>query len=156
MPSVTLASALIGFVSGLRAMTGVAAVTWAARLRAVHLEDTGLAFLGYAATPYVATALALAEGVADKLPGTPSRTIPASFGTRLATAGFAGAALGRSAGEPVTGLVTALAGCVAGTLGGFRARAALAEALGDDLPAALIEDAVTVGLAALAVRLARR
>ena len=48
----------IGVVAGLRALTAPAAVSWAAALRWLHLETTPLAFMGYAATPYIFTVLA--------------------------------------------------------------------------------------------------
>jgi uncharacterized membrane protein len=41
---------LIGVVAGLRALTPLAAVSCAARLVWLHLENTWLAFLGFAAT----------------------------------------------------------------------------------------------------------
>ena len=68
---------LIGVVAGLRSMTAPAVVSWAARLGWLHLEDTGLAFLGYAFTPWVLSVLAIGELIADKLPKTPSRKAPA-------------------------------------------------------------------------------
>ena len=46
---------LIGVIAGLRALTPLAAVSWAARLGWLHLENTWLAFLGFAATPYIVT-----------------------------------------------------------------------------------------------------
>ncbi len=46
-------------------------------------------------------------------------------------------------------------GAVVGTLGGYAARMRLAEALGKDLPAALIEDLVAIVGAALIVVSAR-
>ena len=74
---------LIGMVSGLRAMTAPAAVSWAAHLGWLHLENTWLAFLGFAATPYVFSLLAIGELITDQLPGTPSRKVPMQFGTRI-------------------------------------------------------------------------
>jgi uncharacterized membrane protein len=47
-------------------------VSWAAHLGWLHLQDTWLAFLGATVTPYIFSALALAELVIDKLPSTPS------------------------------------------------------------------------------------
>jgi uncharacterized membrane protein len=44
---------------------------------------------------------------------------------------------------------------VLGTLGGSALRARLAKAIGRDLPAALIEDAIAIVLAILAVRAGR-
>jgi uncharacterized membrane protein len=57
---------LIGIVSGLRALMGLAAISWASRLHWIHLEDTKLAFLGYVATPYIVSLLALVELVTDQ------------------------------------------------------------------------------------------
>jgi uncharacterized membrane protein len=62
---------LIGVVAGLRSMTAPAAVSWAAQLGWLRLENTGLAFLGYAATPYILSVLAVGELIIDKLPKTP-------------------------------------------------------------------------------------
>jgi len=59
---------LIGVIAGLRAMTAPAAISWAARLGFLHLDTTPLAFLGYAATPYIVTLLAVVELVTDQLP----------------------------------------------------------------------------------------
>jgi len=56
---------LIGVIAGLRAMTAPAAMSWAARLGFLHLDTTPLAFLGYAATPYIVTLLAVVELVTD-------------------------------------------------------------------------------------------
>jgi uncharacterized membrane protein len=135
---------LIGVVAGLRAMTAPAAVSWAARLGFLHLDGTPLAFLGYAATPYIVTLLAIVELVTDQLPSTPSRKVPMQFGARIVTGGLSGAAIGASAGALLGGLVAGVIGALIGTLGGAAARAWLAAALGKDLPAALIEDVVAI------------
>jgi uncharacterized membrane protein len=58
-------------------------------------------------------------------------------------------AVGLSAGAALAGLVLGLVGAVLGTLGGAAARGLLAARFGRDLPAALIEDFVAVGGAAL-------
>ena len=135
---------LIGIVAGLRAMTAPAAVSWAARLGWLNLAPTGLAFLGYAFTPWVLTVLALGELVTDQLPTTASRTVPIQFGTRLLTGGLSGAAIGAANGALVIGLVGGILGAVIGTLGGRTFRARLAAAFGSDPPAAYIEDAVAI------------
>ena len=49
------------------------------------MENTWLAFLGFAATPYILTVLAIGELIADKLPKTPSRKAPLGFGGRIVT-----------------------------------------------------------------------
>ena len=148
---VLLLALVIGIVSGLRAMTAPAAVSWAARLGWLDLSGTGLAWLGYAATPWILTALALGELVTDQLPGTPSRTVPIQFATRVLTGGLSGAAIGAAGGRLAMGLAAGMAGAVIGTLGGHAARARLASALGSDRPAALLEDAVAIGTALLVV-----
>lgn len=135
---------LIGVIAGLRAMMAPAAVSVAARAGWLPLAPTGLAFLGYAFTPWVFTLLALGELVTDQLPSTPSRTVPIQFGTRLLSGGLSGGAIGAASGMLLPGLIAGAAGAVAGTLGGRAFRARLASAFGRDRPAALIEDAVAI------------
>ena len=118
-------------------MTAPTAVSWAARLGWLHLENTWLAFLGFTATPYVMPALAVGELINDKLPKTPSRKTPLPFIARILAGGLSGAALG----QPVAGAL----GAVAGTLGGYEFRSRLVKATGGkDLPIALLEDAIAV------------
>jgi uncharacterized membrane protein len=138
---------LIGIVAGLRALTPLAAVSWAAKTGGLHLEGTPLAFLGYAYSPYIFTVLALAELVSDKLPKTPSRKTPPQFITRVVTGALSGAAIGAGSHSLFVGLIAGVVGAVVGTLGGAAARTKLADAFGKDLPAALAEDVVTIVLA---------
>ncbi len=142
---------LIGIIAGLRSMIAPAAVSWAARLGWLNLAPTGLALLGAAITPWILTALALGELVADKLPSTPSRTVPVGFAARILSGGLSGAAIGAAGGSLLTGLISGAIGAVIGTVGGRAARGQLAAALGTDRPAALIEDAVAIGGAFLIV-----
>jgi len=146
---VYLLALAIGIVAGLRAMTAPAAVSWAARLGLLDLEGTWLAFLGYAWTPWILTALALGELVTDQLPQTPSRVVPVQFGTRVLTGALAGAAIGTAAGSFIAGAVVGAVGAVIGTLGGGAFRARVATAFGRDRPAAFIEDAIAIGAALL-------
>jgi uncharacterized membrane protein len=114
----------------------------------MHLEGTWLAFLGYAWTPYILSALALAELVTDQLPKTPSRKVPMQFGARIVTGGFCGTALGASGGTWIAGLVAGVIGAIVGTLGGYEFRTrlvAMATTSGRDLPIALLEDAIAIG-----------
>ncbi len=143
--SVDVLAFLIGVIAGLRALTAPAAVSWAARLGWIHLENTGLAFMGYAFTPWIFTLLAIGELINDKLPKTPSRKAPGSFGARIVTGALSGAALGASGGSLAGGLVAGALGAVAGTLGGYEARTRMVRATGGkDLPIALLEDAIAV------------
>jgi uncharacterized membrane protein len=142
---------LIGVIAGLRAMTAPAAISLAARAGRLDLTTTSLAFLGYAYTPWIFTALALVELVTDQLPTTPSRTVPIQFGTRILMGGLTGGAIGASDGALVPGVIAGVVGAVIGTLGGRAGRARLAAAFGSDRPAAVIEDVIAIGGAVLIV-----
>jgi len=147
---ILLLALLIGVVAGLRALTAPAAVAWAASLGWLTLPDGWLSWLGHGWTPWILTALALAELVTDQLPSTPSRTVPVQFGTRIVTGALCGAALGAAGGLLPAGALAGAVGAVTGTLSGRAARARLAGVFGQDRPAALIEDAVAI-LGALAI-----
>ena len=152
---VYLLALLIGVVAGLRAFTAPAAVSWAAYLGWLRLDDTWLAFLGYAWTPWILTLLALVELVTDQRPSTPSRTVPMQFGARIVMGAVAGAAVTAAGRSLISGGVAGIVGAVIGTLGGGTARTRLAAAFGRDLPAALVEDAVAIIAAVLIVITAR-
>ena len=133
---------LIGVISGLRSLTGLAAVSWGASLGWLHLENTWLSFLGFTATPYILSALAIGELINDKLPKTPSRKSLVPFTVRVVTGALCGDALGAAL---VGGLLAGAFGGVAGTLGGYEFRARLVRAIGGkDLPIALLEDAIAI------------
>ena len=150
--SVYILALLIGIVAGLRTMTAPAAISWAAALGWLPLEGTWLAFLGYAYTPWIFTALALVELVTDQLPTTPSRKVPMQFGARIVMGALGGAAIGTAGGMLIGGLVAGVVGAVIGTLGGYAARTRLVAASGGkDLPIALLEDVVAIGGAFLIV-----
>ncbi len=143
---------LIGVASGLRALTPLAAVSWAARLGWLHLENTWLAFLGFRATPYIVSVLAIGELINDKLPSAPSRKAPPGFIARIVTGALCGAAVGVGSQALVGGLAVGAIGAVAGTLGGYEFRSRLVKAIGGrDLPIALLEDVIAIGGAFLIV-----
>ena len=141
---IVVLSFLIGIISGLRAMTAPAAVSWAAHLGWIDLSQSWLAFLGYSWMPWIFTLLAIAELINDQLPNTPSRKVPPQFGARVIMGALSGAALGVPANMLVAGLIAGVVGAVAGTYGGAAVRGRLAASFGRDLPAALIEDVVAV------------
>ena len=142
---------VMGIIAGLRTMTAVAAVSWAAHLGWLPLQGTPLRFLGYAAAPYILSVLAIVELITDQLPKTPSRKVPVQFGARLVCGALVGAAMGVRGPGLVVGLIFGVLGAVIGTYGGAAVRANLARSFGKDLPAALIEDVVAIGGAALVV-----
>jgi uncharacterized membrane protein len=153
MSMIYFLAALMGVVAGLRTMTAPAAVSWAAWAGRLNLGGTWLAFLGYVWAAGVLTVAALAEFVGDQLPSTPSRKVPVQFAARVFSGALSGTAMAFDGGSPWAGAVAGGIGAVIGTLGGAAARAKLAAAFGRDRPAALLEDGVAVGGAALIVAL---
>lgn len=140
-------SLAIGFVAGLRAVTALMVVSWAACFNWLDVRHTWAAFLGHTVTAVVITLLAVGELVADQRPTTPSRTEPASFAFRIFCGAFSGAALAAGANmSAVLGIVCGCVGAIAGTLGGHRARTGLVRSLQvRDRTIALPEDLIAVG-----------
>lgn len=96
----------------------------------------------------VAAVLVGVELVGDKLPTTPSRLGPPILAGRLLGGGLGGAVLARRAGRhPVIGALLGGGGALTGSFAGFRYRQVVADRGWPDLPAALAEDALAVGLA---------
>src|SRR5580765_239472 len=103
--SIYVLAFLIGVVAGLRTMTAPAVVSWAARVGWLKLAGTPLAFMGGAVTPWIFTAAAIGELIADKLPKTGSRKAPGPFIARIVSGSLCGAAVGASGGSLAGGLV---------------------------------------------------
>lgn len=143
----------IGIVAGLRAMTPLAAIAWAAWLGILPLTGTPLGWFGHIAALVLFSLFAVGELITDQLPNTPSRKVLPQVTARIVTGGLTGVAIGLVLGSWIGGLVAGVVGAVIGTYGGAWARARLAGAFKRDLPAALIEDVVAVGGAALIVAL---
>jgi uncharacterized membrane protein len=126
----------IGFVSGLRAFTSLAAL---ALSRGVGLWAI---VLGVAA---------LGEYAADASPKIPSRTAFPSIVVRPASGAVAGWFVAVwHGGSPIAGAIVGAIGALLGTYGGHAARAAAIAKIGA-LPAAIAEDVVAITLAALLV-----
>ena len=138
-----LCGLLLGVVTGLRAMTGAAAASWAAYIGVANVSGTWLAFLGSSWAVAIFSILALVELVTDQLPSTPSRKVPVQFGTRIVIGIIAGIAVAGPANW-MFGAVAGGIGAIIGTLGGAHLRGRLAASFGKDAPAAFIEDAVAV------------
>src|SRR5271157_1544431 len=138
---------LIGVVSGLRSLTAPACVAWAAHLDWINLHNSPLSFMGSTVAVVIFTALAIAELVADKLPSTPSRTAPVGLTARIILGGLSGACLAVAGAQSMAlGAVVGVAGGLAGTFAGYRARTGLVKALKvPDLVIALLEDVVAIG-----------
>ena len=142
---VLLMALLIGVVAGLRSLTAPAVVAWAGFLGWINLQHTWASWMANIITVVILSVLAVGELVNDKLPKTPARTAPPIFAARLITGGFSGAVIGAAWHWTFTSLGAGVIGAVLGSLGGYHARKALvAIRNGQDLPIALLEDAVAI------------
>jgi uncharacterized membrane protein len=148
---ISLLALLIGVVAGLRTFTAPAAISWAAHLGWLPLGGTSLAFMGSVWAVGILTVLAFVEFVIDQLPSAPSRKAPGGFGARIVSGALSGATVGAPSGWLIAGGIAGIVGAVIGTLGGYAARARLAAAFRQDMPAAFIEDAVAIVVAILVV-----
>ncbi|UUL81568.1 DUF4126 domain-containing protein [Sphingomonas qomolangmaensis] len=131
-----LAPFLIGIAAGLRSMTPPAAVALRRHRR----------FVG----PALALA-ALGELAVDKHPRAPDRTDAGAAAGRIVSGALAGAFV-RGGRVSIVGGIAGAAGAVVGTRLGHRLRTRLAKRLGKDWPVAVAEDALAIGLVALAQR----
>jgi len=144
---------LLGVVAGLRAVMAPAAVSWAAFLGVFNLSGNWLAFLGYRWTPWVFSIAAIGELVTDQLASTPSRKVLVQFATRIVLGGLSGAVVGIPSGSWAGTAIVGIVGAIVGTLGGASVRSRMARYFRRDRPAALIEDAVALLFAVVAVAL---
>ncbi len=142
-----LSYVLLGMTVGLRSMTAMAVLCWFAWMQL--LPQHGWAFwVGSLVSVIAFTVFALGEYVVDTLPKTPSRTAPGPLGARIVFGGLVGALAAHSVIEPVAGgAIFGVLGAMIGAFGGVRVRAYWAKAVGRDLPVALLESAIAVGLA---------
>ena len=136
---------LVGVLAGLRSLTPPAATAWAAHWGWVKRPRL-LSWLGTTPAVAIFTVLALVELCTDKLPTAPRRTVPMQFCARILMGAFAGACLSTAAGRgALLGVLLGAVGAVAGTLGGYHARASLAKLFNSpDVPFALTEDMLTI------------
>ena len=136
---------LIGVLTGLRSLTPPAITAWGAHWGWLKLPRL-LSWVGTTPAVAIFTVLALIELCTDKLPKTPTRTAPAGFCARIIMGALAGACLATAASRgALLGVLLGAVGAVAGTLGGYHARAGLAKLFNSpDLPLALTEDIVTI------------
>jgi len=96
----------------------------------------------------VFTLCAVGEYVVDTLPSTPYRTSPGPLIARIVFGGLVGALAAHAVIEPAAGgAIFGVIGALIGAFGGVRVRMYWAKALGRDLPVALLESAIALGLA---------
>ena len=126
-----LAALLFGIVAGLRVFTAEA-VYFAVRGGPLRI---------------IFPILAVGEYVGDATPWIPARTMLPSLILRLVSGAYMGWLAAR-----VPGILAGIVGAIIGTFGGYRVRMRAITAIGG-IPAALIEDAVAIGMAFAAVAL---
>jgi len=144
----------IGAVAGLRSMAAPALVSQAARTGSIDLSSGPFAFLGTQQAADIATGIALAELIADKLPGTPDRIAPVSLAARAVSGAMVGAAVysARKRDPGPGALVGALAAVGAAFLGYALRRTLTRDAKIPGFLIALAEDAVAIGIAVTVLR----
>jgi len=128
---VLLLAVAIGFVSGLRTFTSLAAI---------FLERGGV-------WGYVLGVCAIGEYIVDAMPWIPSRTGLPGVTVRAVSGAVAGWFItGAHGGGTVLGAIAGIIGALLGTYGGHAARLAAIAVIGA-IPAAILEDVVAIGLA---------
>lgn len=139
---------LMGAFGGLRTLTPLAVLSWAAFKHRLQVEDTQFFFLSRVVSVVIFSLMAMGELVADKLPSTPSRRRPPGFLTRVAVGAFSGMVLCEAQGLPLLpmGAGIGILGAIAGTLLGYEARTRLIKLLrAPDWTVAVVEDAIAIG-----------
>jgi uncharacterized membrane protein len=113
------------------------------------LPQTGWSFwTAKLVTAIVFTVLALGEYVGDTLPQTPNRTAPGPLIARLCFGALVTAMAAHATLEPAAGgVVFGVIGALIGAFGGYHLRAWASRKVGRDLPVALAESALALGLA---------
>lgn len=149
--------AALGFVTGLRSQTAIAALAFATGPEQPYTALAGDAapwrWLGTSAARIGFGLTAAGEYVGDKLPQTPGRLTPGPLGGRIAFGALTGAAVCRAEGRsPVLGGALGALCAFGGSYAGYQYRTAVAQRKAPDLPFAIIEDAVAIILALAAVR----
>ena len=137
---------LIGFATGLRSLTPIAVVSWAAHLGWLDFRSSILALVGTWPAVVMFTLLAATELVADKLPRTPARTKAVGLAARV-TLGCVCAVLlcVASSGNIVFAAIVGIVGAIVGAFAGYHTRRFLLLRAGmPDFIVALTEDLITI------------
>lgn len=148
-----IAIPLLGFCTGLRAMTPIAAVCWFAFLGHLPVENTWAFWAAKLISVVVFTLFALGECVGDKLPNTPARTKPLGLVARIAFGGLVGAIVAAAlAGSEVEGVLLGAISAGLGTFVGFHLRHfAVEKTAWPDWRIAVLEDVLTLLISVFAL-----
>ncbi len=144
---------LLGGLTGLRTMTPMAVLCWFAYAGNLEVHRSWAFWTTKLVTAVVFTVLAVGELIGDKLPKTPNRTSPFPLMARIVFGGLVGAIAATGLrGSILEGVVLGVISAIAGAFLGFHLRQHLVKDRSfPDLPVALVEDALAVGLSVIAL-----
>ncbi len=144
---------LLGGLTGLRTMMPMAILCWFSVAGHLEIHHSWAFWTARPLTAIVFSVLAAGELIGDKLPNTPRRTAPFPLIARTCFGGLVGALCAAGLhGPEVEGILLGCLGAVAGAFLGYHIRHFLTTQRGmPDLPVALAEDALTIGLSILAM-----
>jgi len=148
----------LGVATGLRSATPLAVMSLAAQPERPRPLLRGIeqpwSRLGTRPALYLSGLFAVGEYVGDKLPATPSRTAPVPLGGRIAFGSLVGSVISRADGQsPAIGAAIGALGALGGSFAGYAYRNVIATRTKlPDLPFALLEDAVAIGISYLALQ----
>lgn len=153
MMSWMLAIPVLGFATGLRTMTPMAVLCWFAYLNHMPIHASWAFWATRLVTAIVFTVLAAGELIGDKLPQTPDRISAFPLIARLCFGGLVGAISATSLhGSTLEGILLGSIAALAGAFVGFHMRKSLcAKVDWPDLPVAVVEDLLAIGLSVLAL-----
>jgi uncharacterized membrane protein len=146
---------LLGIVTGLRTMTGIAVLCWFAYLDHLPIHNSWAFWTAKLVTVIIFSVFALGEYIGDKLPKTPNRTAPGPLVARLVFGGLVGAIAATALhGAALEGIILGAIGALLGTFAGYHLRRSIVQSTGlPDWVVALSEDALAIVLAVFAVRI---
>lgn len=140
-----VAAGLLGAATGLRSMTGIGALTQAARAGSLNVP---FAWIGSHRTASGLAFAAVSEYVADKLPFVPSRTSAGALGGRMLFGAICGALVAVARKEPIAEAVAiGAASATAAAFAGFHLRRRITQSGTPDFLVALAEDGIAAALA---------
>lgn len=136
----------IGLLSGLRAFTPIALVSWLAVWGWLPLVGSPFWFVGTTPCAVVLSIFALGELITDKLPRIPARTQPAPLAGRIMAGVISAVAICRAGGQPwFLGALCGAVGSIAGAFGGYHLRRFVTQRLRlRDFIFAVAEDLVAI------------
>ena len=143
---------LLGIATGMRTFTPIAVLCWFMWFATLPVTELNF-WTANAFAVGVFTLLALGEYYIDTLPRTPSRKSAGPLIARLVFGSLVGALVSSSFMNPLAGgILLGIAGVLIGTFLGYRVRMYVAGLLNNDLPVAVCESLLALGISALAVQ----